>query len=63
MFTPSVVFLVIANIVAATGAVLAALQAAMFETGRVASPALTAEAAGIANADFSSQQGKVADAA
>ena len=48
MFTPSVVLLVIANTVAAAGAVLVALQAAMFETGRTASPELTAEAAGIA---------------
>ena len=63
MFTPSVVFLVIANTVAATGAVLVALQAAMFETGHVASPALTADAAGLANADLSRQQGEVADAA
>jgi hypothetical protein len=63
MFTPSVVFLVIANTVAATGAVLVALQAAMFETGRVTSPALTADAAGIANAYLSWQQGEVADAA
>lgn len=63
MFTPSVVFLVIANTVAATGAALVALQAAMFEAGRVASPALTADAAGIANADLSWQQGEVADAA
>jgi hypothetical protein len=63
MFTPSVVFLAIANTVAATGAVLAALQAAMFETGRVASPAVTADASGIANADLSWQQGEVADAA
>jgi hypothetical protein len=53
MFTPSVVFLVIANKVEATGAVLVALQAAMFETGRVASPALTAGAAGIANVGLS----------
>jgi hypothetical protein len=45
---------VIANTVAATGAVLVALQAAMFETGRVTSPALTADAAaGIANAYLS----------
>jgi mannose/cellobiose epimerase-like protein (N-acyl-D-glucosamine 2-epimerase family) len=58
-----VVFLVIANTVAATGAVLVALQAAMFETGRGASPALTADAAGVANADLSWQQGEVADAA
>jgi hypothetical protein len=63
MLTPSVILLVIANTVAATGAVLVALQAAMFETGRVASPAATAEAAGIANAGFSCQQGEVADAA
>jgi hypothetical protein len=63
MFTPSVVLLVIANTVAATGAVLVALQAAMFETGRVASPALTGDAAGIANGDLSWQQGEVADAA
>ena len=63
MFTPSVVFLVIANTVAATGAVLVALQAAMFETGHVASPALTADAAGIANANLSWQQGDVADTA
>jgi hypothetical protein len=63
MFTPSVVLLVIANTVAATGAVLVALQAARFETGPAASPALTAEAAGIANADLSWQQGGVADAA
>ena len=53
MFTPSVVFLMIANTVAATGAVLVALQAAMSETGHVASPALTADAAGVANADLS----------
>ncbi len=53
MFTPSVVFLVIANTVAATGAVLVALQAVMFETGHVASPALTADAVGVANADLS----------
>ena len=63
MFTPSVVLLVIANTVAATGAVLVALQAAMFETGRVASPLMTAGAAGIANADLSWQQGEAADAA
>ena len=63
MFTPSVVLLVIANTVAATGAVLVALQATMFETGHAASPALTAEAAGVANADLSWQQGEVADAA
>jgi hypothetical protein len=63
MFTPSVVFLVIANTVAATGAVLVALQAAMFETGHVASPTSTADAAGVANADLSWQQGEVADAA
>ena len=63
MFTPSVVLLVIANTVAATGAILFALQAAMLETGRVASPASTADAAGIANADLSWQQGEVADAA
>jgi hypothetical protein len=35
----------------------------MFETGRVASPLLTAGAAGIANADLSWQQGEAADAA
>jgi hypothetical protein len=35
----------------------------MFETGRVASPAVTADASGIANADLSWQQGEVADAA
>jgi hypothetical protein len=63
MFTPSVVFLMIANTVAATGAVLVALQAAMFETGHVASPALAADAAGVATADLSWQQGEVADAA
>ena len=63
MFTPSVVLLVIANTVAATGSVLVALQARMFETGGVASPALTADAAGIANADLSWQQGEVTDAA
>jgi hypothetical protein len=63
MFTPSVVLLVVANAVAATGAILVALQAAMFETGHVASPALTADAAGIANADLSWQQGEVAEAA
>jgi len=63
MFTPSVVFLMIANTVAATGAVLVALQAAMSETGHVASPALTADAAGIANANLSWQQGDVADTA
>lgn len=63
MFTPSVVLLVIANTVAATGAVLVALQAAMLETGPVASLALTAEAAHVANADLSWQQGEVADAA
>ena len=63
MFTPSIVLLVIANTVAAAGAVLVALQAAMFETGRVASPALTADAAGLANANLCWQQGKVADAA
>ena len=63
MFTPSVVFLVIANTVAATGAVLVALQVAMFERGHVASPALTADAAGVANADLSWQQGEVAGAA
>ena len=62
MFTPSVVLLVVANTVAATGAILVALQAAMIETGRVASPAFTADAAGIATADFSGQQGEVADA-
>jgi hypothetical protein len=40
------------------------MQAAMFETGRVTSPALTADAAaGIANAYLSWQQGEVADAA
>ena len=53
----------IANTVAATGAVLVALQAAMFERGHVASPALTADAAGVANADLSWQQGEVAGAA
>ena len=63
MFTPLVVFLMIANTVAATGAVLVALQAAMLETGHVASPALTADAAGIANANLSWQQGDVADTA
>ena len=63
MFTPSVVLLVVVNTVAATGAILVALQAAMFETGRVASPALTADAAGVANADLSWQQGEVAGAA
>jgi hypothetical protein len=63
MFTPSVVLLVIANTVAATGAVLVALQARMFETGRAALPSLTEDAARIANADFSWQQGEVADAA
>ena len=63
MFTPSVVFLVIANTVAATGAVLVAMQAAMLETGHVVSPALTADAAGVANADLFWQQGEVADAA
>ena len=49
MFTPSVLLLVIANTVAATGAVLVALQAAMFKTGHGASPVLTADAAGVAN--------------
>jgi len=63
MFTPSVVLLVIANTFAATEAVLVALQAATFETGRVASPALAADTAGIANADLSWQQGEVADTA
>jgi hypothetical protein len=62
MFTPLVVLLVMANTVAATGAVLVALQAAMFETVRAASPALTVEGAAIANADSSWQQGEVADA-
>ena len=37
MFTPSVVFLMIANTVAATGAIVVALQAATFGMGRVAS--------------------------
>lgn len=63
MFTPSVVLLVIANTVAATGAILVALQAAMFETGRVASPVLTPDATGIAAADISGQQADVAEAA
>ena len=63
MFTPSVVLLAIANTVAATGAVLVALQGAMFETGCAALPSLTEDAAGLANADFSWQQGEVADAA
>jgi len=62
MFTAPVIFLVIANTVAATRAVLVALQAAMSETGRVASPALTAVAVRIANADLPRQQGEVADA-
>jgi hypothetical protein len=61
MFTPSILLLVIANAVTATGAALVALQAAMFETGRL--PSLTADAAEIANADFSGQQSEVADAA
>lgn len=63
MFTPSVLLLMIANTVSATGAALVALQAAMFETDRVALPSLTADAAEIANADFSGQQREVADAA
>jgi hypothetical protein len=63
MFTPSIVLLMIVNTVAASGDVLVALQASAFETGRVASPALTADAARIANADLSWQQGEVADAA
>jgi hypothetical protein len=63
MFTPSVVLLVIANTVAATGAILVALQAAMFETSRVASPALTADAAASPTPTLSWQQGEVADAA
>jgi hypothetical protein len=63
MFTPSVVLLVIANTVAATGAILVALQAAMFETSRVASPALTADAAASSTPTLSWQQGEVADAA
>jgi hypothetical protein len=62
MFTPSVVLLVIANTVAATGAILVALQAAMFETGRAALPS-SEDAAGINNADLSWQQGEVVDAA
>jgi len=48
MFTPSIVLLMIVNTVAASGAVLVALQASAFETGRVAWPALTADAADIA---------------
>jgi hypothetical protein len=63
MLTPSVILLVMANTVAATGAVLVALQTAMFETGRVASPTMTVEGAGIANTDLTWQQGEVADAA
>ena len=63
MFTPSVVLLVIANTVAATEAVLVALQAATFETGRVASPALTADAAASPAPTLSWQQGEVTDAA
>lgn len=63
MFTPLVILLVMANTVAATGAVPVALQAAMFETGRGASPALTVEGAAITNADLSWQQGEVVDSA
>jgi hypothetical protein len=63
MFTPSVVLLVIANTVAATGAILVALQAAMFETSRVASTALTADVAASPTPTLSWQQGEVADAA
>lgn len=63
MITLSAVLLVIANTVAATGAVLDALKAAMFETGGVASRVLTADAADIAEADLSWQQGEVADVA
>jgi hypothetical protein len=64
MFTPLVILLVTANTVAATGAVVVALQAAMFEPGRMTSPALTVEGeAAIADADLSWQQGEVVDAA
>jgi hypothetical protein len=63
MFTPSIVLLMIVNTVTASGAVLVALQASAFETGRVAWPALTADAADIANAGLSRQQSEVADAA
>jgi hypothetical protein len=65
MFTPSVILLVMANTLAATGAVLVALQAAMFETGRAASPGVHDEGAeSLTPTDLCNWQlGEVADAA